>query len=101
MMNDMDERDQTIHALKERDKELRQTIERLNFRHTQKNEHTQKNLHNIRVKLASLKWTTQHLNDAAELKDEEHKDQLQAITHTTAELGRMVEDATRELEDPS
>jgi len=97
----MDERDTTIQHLKNRDQKLRDALEQLTFRHAKKNEHAHKGLHNIRVKLTSLKWTTQLLSDNADMQNDDKQVQLNAIVHSTAELVRMVEDLKRTLEDPA
>ncbi|OJI06411.1 hypothetical protein BK004_03650 [bacterium CG10_46_32] len=97
----MDERDKTIQSLKERDKKLRESIEQLTYRHEKKLSHAKSGLHDIRVKLTALKWTVQLLSDNLDADNAEHKNQLAAAKHATADLVRMVEDLGRTLEDPA
>ncbi|MEK7189224.1 MAG: hypothetical protein AAB671_01870 [Patescibacteria group bacterium] len=97
----MDDAEKTIQHLKKRDHDLRDAIEQLTFQNTRKRDHSARSLHAIRVKLTSLKWALQLLEDNTDLKNHKHAGELAAIKHQAAEALRMTEDLQRTLEDPA
>lgn len=97
----MDERDATIQHLKNRDQKLREAIEQLVYQDKKKRERAKAGLHDIRVKLVSLKWAVHLLSDTFDSTDDEERSQLSALKHAANELARMVTDLSRTLDDPA
>jgi CRISPR/Cas system CSM-associated protein Csm2 small subunit len=78
--------EKTIKFLKERDKDLRENINKLKNKHKEKNDHAGSELAQLKKQLTSLKWMLQLYQNKTHVKDEEHYQDFEKIAKLVGEL---------------